>query len=56
MRSVLGSDPFVMSCVVIIGISAAILVILIVALGARSGPEEMRSAPRPDDKGTPPNR
>ncbi len=56
MRSLLGSDPFVMSCVVIIGICAAILLILIVALGARQVPEELRASPRPDDKGTLPNR
>ena len=56
MRSLLGSDPFVMSCVVIIGICAAILLILIVALGARQGPQELKSSPRPDDKGTLPNR
>ena len=56
MRSLLGSDPFVMSCVVIIGICAAILLILIVALGARHGPQELRGSPRPHDKGTQPKR
>jgi F0F1-type ATP synthase assembly protein I len=56
MRSMLGNDPFVMSCVVIIGICATILVIFIAALGAKRGPAQWSPGTRPDEQGPPPRR
>jgi hypothetical protein len=54
MRSLLGNETFVMSCVVIIGICATILVVLIAALGAKRGPAELSPGSRPDEQGPPP--
>jgi hypothetical protein len=55
MRSMLGNDPFVLTCVVVIGICAAILVVFIAALGARR-PQELSRSARADDNGASPDR